>query len=146
MSEHIQDVPNGHTPVSNAPEEPDEVAVREGQEVSEEPFEGEGFEGTQAGSLQGTEAVPGYAQMRAPLDQILADPNIALTAPDTSGLSHIAEASFGTPTVGEPLVAEAPAATLGVQEIVIGTDDRIQITDTSIYPWRAHASPLFPLA
>jgi glutamyl endopeptidase len=146
VSEQVQGAPNGHTPVSNAPEEPDEVAFREGQEVSEEPFEGEGFEGTQAGSLQGTEAVPGYAQMRAPLDQILADPNIALTAPDTTGLSHIAEASFGPPTVGDPLVAEVPAATLSVQEIVIGTDDRIQITDTSIYPWRAHASLLITAA
>ena len=75
MSEQVQGAPNGHTPVSNAPEELDEVAVREGEEVSEEPFEGEGFEGTQAGSFQGTEAVPGYAQMRAPLDQILDDPS-----------------------------------------------------------------------
>ena len=134
MSEQVHGAPNGHTPESNVPEEPDEVVVREGQEVSQEPSEGVGFGGTQAGTLQATEALPGYEQMRAPLDQILADANIALTAPDTTGLSHIAEASFGALTVGDPLVAEAPTATLGVQEIVIGTDDRIQITDPSIYP------------
>ena len=146
MSEQVQGVPNGHTPETNVPEELDEVAVREGQEVSQEPSEGEGFGGIPAGSLQATEAVPGYQQMRAPLDQILTDADIALTAPDTTGLSHIAEASFGTLTVGDPLIAEAPAAALGMQEIVIGTDDRIQITDTSIYPWRAHASLLITAA
>ncbi len=146
MSEQVQRRPNGHTPVSNAPEEPDEVAVREGQEVSEEPFEGESFEGTQAGSLHATEAVPGYAQMRAPLDQILANPNIALTAPDTTGLRDVAEASFGPLTPGGSLdpainpVAEAPYATALAPETVIGTDDRIQITNTSAYPWRVHAS------
>src|SRR5215212_6628931 len=109
MTDRQAQARNGHTSVSNTPEEPSEVAVPEEQEVYEEPFEGEGFEDSQAGSLQGTEAVPGYEQMRAPLDQILADPNIALSAPDTTGLSHIAEASFGTPTVGDPLVAEVPA-------------------------------------
>lgn len=67
MSEQEQRVSNGHASVSNAPEEPSEVAVREGQEVSEEPFEGEGFEGTQARNLQEVEAVPGYEQMRARL-------------------------------------------------------------------------------
>ena len=33
---------SGHTPVSNAPTELDEVAVTE-EEVSQPPFEGEGF-------------------------------------------------------------------------------------------------------
>jgi glutamyl endopeptidase len=144
VSEQVEHPPNGHTSVSNAPEEPDEVAVREGQEVSEEPSEGEGFEGTEAPSLQATEAVPGYAQMRAPLDQIWANPNIALTAPDTTGLPNIAEASYG-PLVpgGTPVdpVIEAPSAASSVAESVIGgTDDRIQITNTSVYPWCAHAS------
>ena len=143
MSEQVQRPPNGHTSVSNAPEELEEVAVREEQEVSEEPSEGEGFEGTEAPSLQGTEAVPGYAQMRAPLDQIWANPNIALTAPDTTGLPNIAEASYGPLAPGvnpvDPVV-EAPSAVYSVPESVIGTDDRIQITNTSVFPWRAHAS------
>ena len=140
MSEQEQRGANGHSPVSNAPEEPSEVAVREGQEVSEEPFEGEGFEDTQGGSPQGVEAVPGYEQMRAPLDRVLSDPNIVLTAPDTTGLPDIAEATFGSlrsgmNPVADPIV-EAPLA----PEVVIGTDDRIQITNTSVYPWRVHAS------
>ena len=141
MSEQEQRVPNGHTPESNVPEEPeDEVAVAEGQDVSEEPFEGEGFEGTQASSLQGTEAIPGYEQMRAPLDQILADPNIALTAPDTTGLRNIAEASFGELHLGMNPVADPVVEAPAIQETVQGTDDRIQITNTSVYPWRVHAS------
>jgi glutamyl endopeptidase len=144
VSEQEQRVPNnGHTPESNAPEELDEVAVAEGQEVSEEPFDGEGLQGAQAPSLQATEEVPGYAQMRASLDQIWADPNIALTAPDTTGLRNIAEASYGPLAPGGVLVdpvIEAPSASSTVPEIVIGTDDRIQITNTSVYPWRVHAS------
>jgi glutamyl endopeptidase len=136
-------VPHGHTSESNAPEEPSEVAVSEGQEVSEEPFEGEGFEeeGAQAGTLRAMEEVPGYEQMRAPLDRIWADPNIAMTAPDTTGLRNIAEASYGplAPATLDP-VAEAPLAAAFAPESVIGTDDRIQITNTSVYPWRVHAS------
>ena len=150
MSEQEQRVPNGHTSQSNAPEEPSEVAVPEGQEISEEPFEGEGFEGAQAGSLQAMEAVPGYEQMRAPLDRILADPNIALAAPDTTGLRHIAEASFGPflPTMnpGADPAVEAALVAPSVPETVIGTDDRIQITNTSEYPWRVHASLLITAA
>jgi glutamyl endopeptidase len=143
VSEREQRVSNGHASVSNAPEEPSEVAVQEGQEVSEEPFEGEGFEGTQESiQAEGVEAesVPGYEQMRAPLDRVLSDPNIVLTAPDTTGLPDIAEASFGPlhpgmNPIADPVV-EAPLA----PEVVIGTDDRIQITNTSVYPWRVHAS------
>jgi glutamyl endopeptidase len=146
VSEQEQRLSNGHSSVSNTPEEPSEVAVREGQEASEEPFEGEGFEGTQAESPQAVEAVPGYEQMRVTLDRVLVDPNFALTAPDTSGFRHIAEASFGLlrpamNPVADPVV-EAPL----VPEIVIGTDDRIQITNTADYPWRVHASLLITAA
>ena len=81
--------------------------------------------------------------MRASLDQIWADPNIALTAPDTTGLPNIAEASYGPLAPGvnpvDPVV-EAPSAAYSVPESVLGTDDRIQITNTSVFPWRAHAS------
>jgi hypothetical protein len=66
MSDREERVSNGHASVSNAPEEPSEVAVPEGQEVSEEPFEGEGFESTQEEERAQAEWVPGYEQMRAP--------------------------------------------------------------------------------
>lgn len=52
---------------------------------------------------------------------------ITLTAPDTSQLRDIGEASFG-----RPLQAEA----------VIGTDERLHITDTTKLPWRLSASLL----
>ena len=142
MSEQEQRMSNGHESVSNAPEEPREVAVPEGQEVSEEPFEGEGFEGAREDyHAEGIEAetVPGYEQMRAPLDRVLSDPNVVLTAPDTTGLPDIAEASFGPLRPGmNPLddpIVEAPPA----PEVVFGTDDRIQILNTADYPWRVHA-------
>jgi glutamyl endopeptidase len=139
-----QDVSNGHTSVSNAPEEPSEVAVPEGQEVVEEPSEGRGFEGAPAGTLQAMETVPGYEQRRAPLDQIWANPNIVMTAPDTSRLPNIAEASYGPLGVGmNPVdsVVEAPfAASSAAESVQEGTDDRIQITITADYPWRVHAS------
>jgi glutamyl endopeptidase len=141
---------DGHEAQSNEPEEPTEVAVSEEEEISEGPSEGEGFEGGEAEKLEPTEAVPGYEEARAPLSQVLADPTVVLTAPDTSGLRDIAEASFGAPIEGgaDPVAARAvppgpPGATVGATvapEIVIGTDDRIQITNTSAYPWRVHAS------
>ena len=40
MTDRQAQARNGHTSVSNTPEEPSEVAVPEGQEVYEEPFEG----------------------------------------------------------------------------------------------------------
>src|SRR5262249_46957914 len=53
-------------------------------------------------------------------------------APKTSKLKDIGEASFGPPP---------PKA-----ETLPGPDDRVQITNTSIYPWRAHASLLITAA
>jgi V8-like Glu-specific endopeptidase len=140
---------DGHEAQSNEPEEPSEAAVPEGEEISEEPSEGEGFEGGQEESLEGTEDVAGYEELSAPLGQVLADPTVALTAPDTTGLRDIAEASFGPPVEGGmssiegPAVEGRPAVPTPPPlrpEVVIGTDDRIQITNTSAYPWRVHAS------
>jgi V8-like Glu-specific endopeptidase len=54
------------------------------------------------------------------------------TAPDTSALRDIGEASFGPPPP--------------VLETVHGPDDRVQITNTSVYPWRVHASLLITAA
>lgn len=141
--------PNGHTSVSNAPEDQDEVVVEKEQEISEPPFEGEGFENKREESNRKRrsqrEVVPGYEEMRNPLARVLSDPNIALTAPDTTGLLNIAEASFGMLTPGTQPGTEAPhelfpPESRAVQESVIGTDDRIQITNTSSYPWSVHAS------
>lgn len=56
----------------------------------------------------------------------------AFKAPSTSKLRDIGEASFGPPP---------PKA-----ETVHFDDDRVKITDTSIYPWRVHASLLITAA
>ncbi len=104
QGEHAE---SGHTPVSNAPTELDEVAVTE-EEVSQRPFEGEGFgrlQETVQRDLEGVEAVPGYGQMRAALTNSLFDPNVVLAAPETIDLSPIAEASFGPLTTGRPSIA-----------------------------------------
>ena len=53
-------------------------------------------------------------------------------APEKTTLRDIAEASFGPPP---------PQA-----ETVHGPDNRVRITATSIYPWRAHASLLITAA
>jgi V8-like Glu-specific endopeptidase len=123
VSEQEQRVSNGHESVSNAPEElRDKVAVPEGYEVSEEPFEGEGTEGTQAGSLQemAAEAVSKLVQRR--------------TAPDISRLPDIAEATFG------PLHPGTAVEERLTPREIIDTDDRIQIQDTRLFPWSAIAS------
>ena len=54
------------------------------------------------------------------------------TATETSGLRDIGEASFGIPRE--------------MAEIVHGPDHRVQITNTSIDPWRVHASLLITVA
>jgi V8-like Glu-specific endopeptidase len=101
------------------PEVP-ELTVDVGQGVSEEPFEGERPEGAPAEGYQEQEgAVPAYEE----IFEFLTGPNLAVGAPYDSGLRDIAEASFG------PLA-----------ESVLGTDDRIQITNTPVYPWRMNAS------
>lgn len=110
---------NGHTPVSNVPEV-GEVVVE--TQVSQ-PSEGEAGEVQE--QREGIEAVAGHERTEAELARLF-------TAPDTSTLRPIAEASFGPPP---PLA-----------EIVHGPDDRIQITNTAIYPWRVHASLLITAA
>lgn len=52
--------------------------------------------------------------------------DVLTVADETTQLRDIGEASFGPPDA--------------IAETVHGTDDRIQITNTSVYPWRAHAS------
>jgi glutamyl endopeptidase len=136
MSEQEERVANPHTPVSNEPEDAGEIVVEE--EVSQPPSEGEDSETVQE-AYEGMEDVPGREQIEA----MLAQP---FPAPNTAGLRDIAEASFGPPP-GRQNPVEAPSGPLTVApEVVIGTDDRVRITPTTSYPWRAHASLLITAA
>jgi glutamyl endopeptidase len=110
-----------HTPVSNEAAEKAAAA----KAASKPPSEGKDPRATKT-TPQGTEQIEGF-QPRA-----LMEAAVELTAPDTSKLRDIAEASFGTP----PPLAET----------VHGPDNRVQIKTTSVYPWRIHASLLITAA
>jgi V8-like Glu-specific endopeptidase len=111
-----------HTPVSNHP--PEEAAgVLPAKSVSEPPSPGEGS--APAAGAGGVEEVEGHAKTEAALAELF-------VAPTSTDLHDIGEASFGPPPP-EP-------------ETVHGPDDRIQITNTAVYPWRAHASLLIVAA
>lgn len=116
----------GHTPVSNQPTEVEPVSAQRAR-LSPPPSEG-----TNRGTVQpredGTEAVSGF-KLKELTAAALAE---SYTVPDTSKLHDIGEASFGPPP---------PRA-----ETVHGPDDRVQITNTDIYPWRVHASLLITAA
>ena len=126
---------NGHTPVSNEPEEPGEVVEEE--EKVEEPSEGEDSETVQE-EYEGIEDVPGREMLEAAQ---------VLTAPAIPDLPDIAEATFGPLTRGLEGSAEGSYSPPALApETVHGPDDRIQITNTTVYPWRAHASLLITAA
>jgi glutamyl endopeptidase len=103
-----------HEPVSNHP--PEERAVSR-KSATQAPSEGAA--GTPNPVTDGTEEVEDHEKTEAALAELF-------TAPESEDLRDIGEASFGPP----PPLAET----------VHGPDDRIQITNTSVYPWRAHAS------
>jgi V8-like Glu-specific endopeptidase len=105
-----------HTPVSNIEEEA-EAVVR--KSVSQPPAEGAA--GKSSAPSGGIENVKGHKRTEAA-------PAELFTAPTSTELRDIGEASFGPPP---------PAA-----ETVHGPDDRVKIANTSVYPWRAHASLL----
>lgn len=114
---------SGHTPVSNKPE--DQLGHEESdffvtKPISEEPSKGEST-GTDEVNPDGTEAVVGRKKS--------VEGELIHSAPDTSTLRDIGEASFG-PT----------------QETVHGTDNRVQITNTAVYPWCVHCSLLITAA
>jgi glutamyl endopeptidase len=112
----------GHTSVSNKPEESlraEESEFFVASSVSEEPSEGKDPKTTKA-NADGTEAVPGHK--KSSMESVF-------TAPDTSKLRDIGEASFGV-----------------FAETVHLPDDRIQITNTEVYPWRVHSSLLITAA
>jgi glutamyl endopeptidase len=114
----------GHTPVSNQ----DEAGILDLEAdffvtnpVSEEPSEGKDHK-IDAANTDGTEAVVGKKTSFGPMD-------VMFSAPDTTNLRDIGEASFGI-----------------TLETVHGADNRIQITNTDVYPWRVHASLLITAA
>lgn len=111
-----------HTPVSNEPEERAPV----GKAASRPPSEGKDPRTTKT-TAQGTEQVEGFMPQGS-LEAAAAP----MTAPDTGKLRPIAEASFGPP----PPLAET----------VHGPDNRVKINNTSVYPWRVHASLLITAA
>ena len=104
---------NPHSPASNQPEH--EV---EHKPAYQQPTEGVNPKSNK--SHEGVEQVSGHTHREMAPE--------ALIVPDTSTLRDIGEASFGPPR---------PMA-----ETVHGVDNRVQITNTSIYPWRAIASLL----
>jgi len=120
-------VPKGsHTPISNLSEE---AAGAESPKSSDSrpPAEGKSSKATKP-RKDGAEDVPGFKGLK----ETAAAGVESLTAPKTSKLKDIGEASFGPPP---------PKA-----ETVHGPDNRVKITNTSVYPWRAHASLLITAA
>jgi glutamyl endopeptidase len=112
---------NPHTPVANHPlEKKDDVA---GRPATQPPAEGE-HPGSQKTDQHGAEIVEGHSRSETARTEMFRAPSTKL--PD------IGEASFGVPA--------------DLEEIVHGPDDRVQITNTSVYPWRVHASLLITAA
>jgi V8-like Glu-specific endopeptidase len=111
-----------HKPVSNQPEEAAFVPLKP---KSEPPGEGVKPKTTPAKN-DGSEAVQGHSRTMKAMAELFTAPVPA--AP----LRDIGEASFGPPP---PLL-----------ETVHGPDDRVHITNTVAYPWRAHASLLITAA
>jgi glutamyl endopeptidase len=113
---------DGDQSLSNFAEEVDLVAggisTGEGAEVEEIPDDGfEVVEGYQAPQ-------PTTPRLSAFAPEAVGE--VLSLADETTQLRDIGEASFGAP----PAIAE----------IVHGADDRVRITNTKSYPWRAHAS------
>nr|AGU11758.1 hypothetical protein [uncultured organism] len=128
---------NGHTSVSNLSEDATSEAAQApaGRVLpSSPPAEGTNPQTIQPGK-DGVEAVSGF-KLRETQNLSEAALSKLYKAPDTSKLRDIGEASYGTlaPTADGTLPTKA--------ETVHGPDDRVQITNTAIYPWRAIASLL----
>ncbi|HET9257833.1 MAG TPA: serine protease [Pseudonocardiaceae bacterium] len=104
-----------HAPVSNQPDIASEVI----EELTEPSSPGADGEQAAAPGIE-VEDVPGHRSLA-----LAADPEIGFNLPITQ-LPDIGEASFGPP--------------LPREETVHGPDDRTQVTNTAVYPWRAIAS------
>src|SRR5262245_27872769 len=112
-----------HTSVSNHPEAPETIL----KPASEPPSNGKGG----AMNKVTEEAIEFVAGFKPNFVKESA-PAALFTAPVTKDLREIGEASFGKPA--------------SILETVHGPDDRVQITDTAVYPWRAIASLLITAA
>jgi V8-like Glu-specific endopeptidase len=110
-------------PISNRTEGAAEVAARVAQQDAE-PGKGKAA----AGLASGIEKVQGFS-----LPKVAASRSAKEVLSGTLDLPDIAEASFG---------AGARQVPKSVLETVHGPDDRVKITSTNVYPWRAHASLL----
>ena len=110
-------------PISNRTEGAAEVAARVAQQDAA-PGKGK----VAAGLASGIEKVHGFS-----LPKVAAARSAKEVLSGALDLPDIAEASFG------PGARQVPKSVL---ETVHGPDDRVKITSTSVYPWRAHASLL----
>ena len=117
-----------HAATSNEADEATAAVKRPA--ASKPPSEGPNAKATKTAS-DGSEAVAGFKLMKAE-SAAEAGAAVEATAPDTSKLHDIGEASFGAPS--------------NMLEIVHGVDNRRQISATSVYPWRVHASLLITAA
>lgn len=114
-------VPGGrHTPVSNVSSEATEIV--EEQLADPETGSESGFADA-AGERE-------FAPARSLLESVPADAPV----PDTSSLSDIGAASFGAP---EPSVMG-----FALESVVGGSDERVPVPDTRLYPFRAIANLL----
>ena len=119
-------VPTGaHTPISNLSKEAAEAPTPTAS-VSRPPSEGKNPK-TPKPREDGSEGVKGFKLKLT--ESAMAE---TFKAPSKSKLRDIGEASFGPPP---------PQA-----ETVHGPDNRVKITNTSVYPWRVHASLLITAA
>lgn len=112
----------GHAPMSSLSAEASLAPAAKGS-ISTPPSEGINPKTTQP-NKEGYELVKGFKFRESDEGSI----GELYNAPDTSNLLDIGVASFGPPP---------PQS-----ETVHGPDDRIQITNTGVYPWRVHASLL----
>ncbi len=119
--------PGPDTPVGN---EVEAEAAPTKRAASKPPSEGPAGKAGKV-AADGSEVIQGFKLMQA---ESAAEAGALLDskAPDTSRLRDIGVASFGEPG--------------GLLETVHGVDNRVQITSTAVYPWRAHASLLITAA
>lgn len=110
----------GHSPVSSLSTEAAKFAPVKAT-MSKPPAEGVNPK-TLKPSKEGIEVVKGFKPTKVTKENLAE----LYEAPKTKGLRDIGEASFGPPPPQ--------------METVHGPDDRVQITNTSVYPWRVHAS------
>lgn len=115
----------GHTPISSLSKEAAEAPTPKAS-ASKPPSEGKNPK-TPKAREDGSEGVKGFKLKLT--ESAMAE---SFKAPSTSKLKDIGEASFGPPP---------PRA-----ETVHGPDNRVKITNTSVYPWRVHASLLITAA